>query len=704
MPLGLRGANPIWLLDDSFGHLFDGTCYMWVLQNQIPYIPALVYHDPDLQTVWSQPIQFYPNGTLPIDIFFEQNVVYRLEFRQNDGFSTPTQSDPLIYLVENYTADGTGTTPINAGSSSSSNEITNPQFALSDFVSPLVISGQTNPPTIDIAPGWTLDLLGTGNATISIVPLNNSNKNPTNAPYALRLTLSGWNTAGVILTQRFQQNGMLWANKVVSASITALVNGVPQGLSGILIDSNGVLIGNVLSVNAINGVFNEYKGHSPIASTSNPNLPPSAYIDYKIIIPSNIDIYLTSIQLIVQTGIEEPTFIQDSVDRQLDHTFHVYKDSLITQPKENLLVGWNFALNPYQTRLNTAVTTLVNQYATDQTIIVQNNYVSTGAGSNLSTSQATYVNNYGFQVTALTATNRFSMIQYVDPVSIRPYWGYNLSCLVKLSALRQNASTPLRMKLRLIYRTSLPSLISQTEPIASIDSNNEPVFSNGWTSIIPTNDPVYNLTNGNNTLTFEGLKLPACTSDTMTMGLVIYILDPMIQTGTPDNIIFNSVSLVPNDFATDCNVLSFDETLAKCQYYFETSYDPGIALGDTTGATALFREQYGIKGTPNDTVRPRSFEIMWKRNKRARPTTPNTVLYSNFSGAAGSVAIYINQGGAATPYTIASTPWTLANLAKYGAIYISNATTAYASTSTTADLLPEGFIEFHYVVNTRLGN
>jgi len=48
MALGIRGANPIWAEFDLEGNLFDDTFYLYVLQNTLPYLPATVYHDPDL--------------------------------------------------------------------------------------------------------------------------------------------------------------------------------------------------------------------------------------------------------------------------------------------------------------------------------------------------------------------------------------------------------------------------------------------------------------------------------------------------------------------------------------------------------------------------------------------------------------------------------------------------------------------------------
>lgn len=316
MALGIRGANPIWSEVDLQGKLFDDTFYLFVLDNEIPYAPATVYHDPDLNTPWTQPIRFLGNGTLPIDIYFEADKVYRLEFRQG-----PTQQDPLIYEVNNYVAGTGGSTPVDTVAFASSNQVTNPQFALFDLQTPTTI-GATNPPPIQIAPGWELLVAGTGTVTITQVPLNNSNANPSNAPYALRLTMNGWTNDSVILRQRFRQNGMLWANKIVSTTLTALMTGSPQSVTANLVDSNNAVLGTVLPLTPINEEWNEYTGYAQLPATTNPNTPPAAYIDYLLHLPSNIDIYLTSFQLVVQDLPVQPSFEQDSIDRQIDHTYN----------------------------------------------------------------------------------------------------------------------------------------------------------------------------------------------------------------------------------------------------------------------------------------------------------------------------------------------------------------------------------------------
>lgn len=316
MALGIRGANPIWMEVDLQGNLFDDTFYLFVLENEIPYIPATVYHDPDLNVAWTNPIRFLGNGTLPNDIFFEPGKVYRLEFRQGDS-----QSDPLIYEVDDYLPGEGGSTPVDTVAFTSSNQITNPQFALMNLESGSVISG-TDPDPIEIAPGWELIVAGTGTVEFNLISLNNTNENPSNAPYALQITMSGWTEDSVMLRQRFPQNGMLWSTKTVSSAITAKLEGSPQTIYADLIDSNGAVIGTVLPATNINEEWNEYLGYAEVIQTDNPDSPPAAYVDYLLHLPSNIDIYVTSFQVIVQDLPITPSFDQDAISRQIDHTYN----------------------------------------------------------------------------------------------------------------------------------------------------------------------------------------------------------------------------------------------------------------------------------------------------------------------------------------------------------------------------------------------
>jgi len=629
MPL-IRGSNPIWFTVDLTAHAFDDTFYLFVLQNELPYLPATVFHDPSGNIPWTQPIQYLANGTLPEDIFWDPDVVYRLEFRHG-----PTQSDPLIYLVENYRPGQGGNTPIDDITLATENQITNPQFSLVSFNSPFTLTNVTNPDPIEVAPGWFLNLTGTGSVTLTKIPLYGTAGliNPSNAPYALRITLTGTWSATPYLSQRFNQNGMLWADKNVSSAITARIEGAATTIFARIDASDGTPLAIVLDTTTLNGTFNEYTGHGLMPDPKNMNVPPDAWIEYRLFLQSAIDIYVTSFQLIV-TDAEvpiEPPFQQDTIERQQDHTFHYYRESLLMQPKDSILTGWDFGLNPWQFFSTSQTNVSTFGYTADQTIIVQQAYVDSATMNNVSVGRGTFAENYGCKVQAVTATNQFAMIQYIDPRDIRPYWANTLSSLVNLTAQKQGPSANLRLKMKLIYRASLPPSLAQNEPILSWTALGEPVFAAGWTALKPINDPVYNLKSGSNTLTFNGFELPTSTNDNMTLAIVIYTLDPMNQAGTPDFLLFNRVSLVPNDFAIDSSILTYNETLRNCQFHYMKSFPIPVLPAHGTGVTT---SSFGVQTTASGVA---GFGPLVRFPVMMRTSSPVIFLYTPGAGPVSQI-------------------------------------------------------------------
>lgn len=318
----VRGSNPVWLFDDLTGNLLDDTFYLFVLQNTIPYNPSTVYQNAAGTVPWTNPIQFLANGTLPNNIFFLSDLTYRLEVRAGD-----TQSDALIYLVEDYQPGSTGGSST-AAAPSADNQMTNTQFSLVSF-DPDGSLSITSSGTYQVAPGWELVLAGSGTATITREALTSAETNPTNAPYALRLNLVGWNNTGTYLRQRFNQAGMLWSSSAsllyVTSSVTAkLGSGANASISARLIDSNGTDLAVVLSSSTVTQTYTQFSDVSDfMPQPSNTDTPPAAWVEYRLILPGSIDIAVTSFQAIptaVQTKFD---YEQDTIERQVDHTYHL---------------------------------------------------------------------------------------------------------------------------------------------------------------------------------------------------------------------------------------------------------------------------------------------------------------------------------------------------------------------------------------------
>lgn len=704
----IRGSNPIWSLVDLTGKQFDDNFYMFVLTNEIPYIPVPIYHDPSGNIPWTNPIRFLANGTLPIDIFWDPNTVYRLEFRQNLGLAPPSQSDPLIYRVEDYDPGESGGSPSDQTGLFSDNQVTNPQFSQILFNSPYTLSSAVGPISIPVAPGWFLDLEGIGNVTLSRVALNSTIPNPTNAPYALRINLSGSWTGNPILRQRFSENGILWSNKWVSCSITArLETALPQPISARLVDSQGAPLVQVLQA-PLNSSFNEYKGHGLVPASTNTDIPPDAWIDFQILLPSAVDIYITSIQLVESDTELEYAYEQDTIDRQIDHTFHYYYNSLVYRGKDSIVSGWDFPLNPYQF-ITTTIATVINQcqYIADQTILYQ-----VAAGATLQSGQAPVGARNGLAIKALTGftSNRFALIQYLDPASCRPYWGYFLSALARTRIFTTHG-TQVGIKMRLIYSSTLPEPINNINPIASW-TQTDPVFAGQWTAISPENDPVYTLQNSQgvnsefDAYPFLKFQLPALGADTQTLGVVIYTTtDIDSSSGTEDSIVFEQISLVPSEIACDYNAKTYDQTLQECQYYYETSYGKGVVPG-TPSAPGFIQSAQNFRTVSSLAFYPGQFSVNFNSVKRTPIIESNIILYSaGPSGASGQLyGILYNNGTpvGGSPADIPITSYTFGSANNKNFSYITTNTTGSFSVLAPS-VNTYSMIQYHYTVDVRLG-
>jgi hypothetical protein len=720
----IRGANPVWYFVNLQGIQFDDTYWLWTLQNELPYLPAPVYETPT-GTPWSDPIQFLSNGTLPIEIYFDPTQVYRLEIRQHVGLGSPSQSDPLIYVIPNYSPNGEQLTPAGMSNDLTGNQIANPQFVNVNFNSPFVLSSVTNPPPIEIAPGWFLILQGTGSITLNQVALNNSNENPTNAPYALRLTISGtWSTTP-ILRQRFQQNGMLWANKYVAGSITALINGSAQPITARLVDSNGTTLGSIMNP-TVGASWAEYLGNVLLPATTNPNTPPAAYIDYQILLPQVVDIYLTSIQVTVSNLAQNYTYEQDSVDRQIDHLFHYYQPKLNYKPINSYLVGWDFPKNPGQLGYTWATAAMpsganLSTYTWDQTILFQSvsKSVSVAQGS----SDEYVISN------ASGAGTQVAVIQYLDQAEAIEILNGNVS--VNIAGYSTNGGgISGTVSLWCTAGTVQTAMTSNNSIVATLNSAGYPATFNQptggtWTEITPqiggAGSAIFTLgamkTSGPtqyNDIQINSFGLNnagAITSATVKQFAIVVGFANLANGAT---IVLESISLVPGDIATRPAVKSLAETLFDCQQYYEQSYLPSeivspavitnqiLTTGPITTNNALISDQAVtyVPATNKSFFTESGFSISYLSVKRS--TSPSINLFSPSTGTKNVIDTYLSVSSALVLSTdVVSSFW--------GTINSSNRVSSFfrtAGPSSSTGTVGQGagtWIFYHYTSDARLG-
>jgi hypothetical protein len=706
--LFVRSANPIWFFNDFNGNALNDTFYANFLTNTLPYIPQPVYMDFQGESVWGQPIPFSTAGSLPDNLYFDPALVYRIEIR-----SGPTQTDPLVWLIENYVPSGASGNPDDQVQSVTDNQISNGQFSIVNFTTPYTI---TVAGTYQIAPGWMLVLTGTGSCIVSQIIFNGvedttpPNPIPGNPPFGLTINNTGF---GAQLIQQFNGNGALWNETAVAMTVTASSTNVAQNISlSYVPNAPGTPI-PITSGTVEPGIYSVIEGSVAIPAPSTNTIPStSAFVDMVITLPMNGIINITNIQVYGETLPLPVPYQEETNERNLDHLFHYYAESLIIKPKNSFLTGWSFTLNPYQF-MPIGITPITNQcqYIADQTIIYQE------TANNCSVDNSEIGQRNVLQITPTgnaAAQTRFALFNYIDPATCRPYWGYILSSLARMK-LNTALNTQLHFKMRLLYRSSLPPSISMTPPITSWPLNSDPVFESGWTAVAPIGDPEYLLTQnfssfesgiGFEAYPFNGFPTPAITGANMTMALVVYTMDRMQPGGTPaDSVAFDRISLVPNQFAIDANVETWDESFRKCQYYYEKSYNYNEIFGTVTSNGQLFRQMNADYSTGNMELLLKSFDLQYKQTKRA---SPGFTFYSPALGLVNKVDAFIllNGGIVGTLMGIASSNFSAATGGDLGLdsanFYTTNSTGVIINSMSTTQGL-EACLTFHYTADARLG-
>lgn len=702
-----RGIDPLWSHVDLNGLQCDDTCWLWVLENEVPYIPAPVYHT-STGTKWQNPIQYLANGVLPVNIFWEPGRVYRLEIRRTVGNVPPSQNDPLLYFVENYIPfDDSGGGPGDVSSSPTDNQILNPQFSIVNFSEPFN-RGLNNPDPIELAPGWFLDLVGNGNLILERVALTAGIQNPTNAPYALRISLGGaWTQA--VLRQTFSQNGNTWANKFVSSSITARIAGAPQNITLTLDASNGAQLA-LLQTPMLGNDLMEFTSVTQMPVAANPDTPPDASINLKIGLPLNGDVYLTSIQLIASETNTQFSYEQDTIERQESNLFSYYKEKLETKPIASYLVGWDFALNPAQFEPTTTGPNVWGPYASgsnssnyvwDQTIVFQ----SSDQGFEVERS------NVGdFRLTSAANNSRLALVQYLEiPPAIDILSGLfavNIACKKTFGQNRRGIIQ--------IYYTTDPNLPGMGANNSLIDTLNADgsvsAFHGNWNEVSRANlGPGYFSVSGataqeryHDTM-ISGFSVPPSVDLSTVTHLAIVV--GFEEMGANESLDIQSISLCSGDIATRPAPKTLGQTLLDCERYYKMSYGPDLYAGSVDATSALIKDMDcniphdpGV-GTYLSGAYATPFNIDF--NVPQRSSAQNVTVYST-DGTINTVR-YMVSGQSSLGGNANISNWTLTQSSKRLTFIPANQTVFVSQPSVNTYTPCIGYIRFHYVSDARLG-
>jgi hypothetical protein len=376
----------------------------------------------------------------------------------------------------------------------------------------------------------------------------------------------------------------------------------------------------------------------------------------------------------------------------------------LTEPKPTILVGWDFGLNPWQFATKTVTNIATNEYTADQTILIQQNYVSSATGNNVAVGQGSLANNYGYEVKAVTAHNQFGILQYIAPESARPYWGKTVSAMVT-AFLNTSHSTVVKVKMRLLYIAALPSAVSQTYPVATWTEGSDPVFAAGVTAITPPNDPVYTLSSADQQFAFNGIVLPTSTNANMTLGVMVYSVGNMNEAATADFIIIKDVSLVHNDFALASNPKTSDQVLRECEFYYEQSYQnfSDVATATFNGSRMYPLQIHTVGG--NDFVYYQGFELLYRTIKNGKGATLTPAFYSPITGSASNIDIgvqnHANPPSATYFGTVGQSNWSIGSQSTKNIIMF-QASDGGANGGIATQVYNQGAMYFQYVADARL--
>lgn len=694
----VRAPNPIWYMVDHIGQPLNDEYWAFFLTNTLPYLPQNVYRDPQGMTVWTgDKIEFSPAGTLPDNLYFDPDLVYRIEVRHGDS-----QDDELIWEINNFVPSGGGDINSQFSILAMSNQITNPQFEFLDFLTPITI---TTAGTYDVAPGWELVITGVGGSTTLTQQILSGNQNQiNNPPFALRINNNGWTQ--VFLRQRFDHNGAIWANGAVSMSLTGRSQTSAQEVS-LIYAPNSPGVSQVVATGILGtGDYEVLQGAIDLPASVNTTLSDDAYTDMLIELPPTGIVDISNVQVLGQGNslptdfdplTDIPRYQQQSSERETDHTFNVYKEPLMRKPIPSWLVGWDFPFNPSQRGTVFASAAGVNTsfYSWDQTIIYQS------VSNSMQTSRVT---NDFFSVTASIA-GQMAIIQYLPGLAAREILQDVISVYLRAAALQPGpipGSVTCTVSLWVTADVSLPSAASNNSIVLTLDANGKPATFNGnWTEIAPRNGQEAKFTMTTDPIAFDGWWNNDLNN---ALGATATYFAIVIGFGTipiNNSIIFHNVALQSGKVATPPAPQTYDDVLRECQFYYEKSYLPGVAAGTVTQNNMHLSLQNILLGGGNASAKSGILELEYVTVKN---TTPTISIYSPANGAINSVQTNIWDGGAviSTGSIAFNTNWQVLNANANRVTYIPNSFTSLLG-PTPAVLAPQHGIYYHYVADSRLG-
>lgn len=504
------------------------------------------------------------------------------------------------------------------GPHSLANLIANSQFAQVNFnpATGMVVSYGVGVTTVDIAPGWTLKLTGSGAGTVTVTrnAIAGTSQFATNPPYSLTLTPNG----GASLTQM-----MLYQRLDHNPNIFATTN--PPGANwvnaGIALANNSqtvqmfyaplsAAVNPPLFIFANPSGLWEYNSEtSQIPNGGNPNNSdsPNGYVDIQLLFVTTQPTTFSSVQLVqvADDNTQNVAYNQVPVNQQVQTTSFYFDPKYAYKPIPSYLVGWDFPKNPAQPMGDTITSAEFNiganksQYVWDQTIVFQSVNQSVGVTRSANT---------GALVLTCALAGQVAVIQYLDKIEAKKILSDRISSRISAST---TAAGGLNGKVTLYACTgNLPDIHPGTNNsiVATLAADGKPATLNGitWTEIPNLfQNTSFTLQTASATneesadIILNGWNMQnAVPTDTADFFAIVVGFAPWIAA---DTITLNSISLCPGDVPTRPAPKTLSETQLDSQRYYWSTFPIGTrpiqGAGIATGFPMTQRLLTGTGGT-----------------------------------------------------------------------------------------------------------
>jgi hypothetical protein len=410
-----------------------------------------------------------------------------------------------------------------------------------------------------------------------------------------------------------------------------------------------------------------------------------------------------------------------SANREQAYMGDYYIPRLEAKAIPSLLVGWDFPLNPRQLGETGSVGPATAEYIWDQTILQTTTGLTVTYGVNAKTN--------GIELNHDIADASYALIQYLDEEQAQKFVGTRLS--VNINGYTADGSggagtaktTSVQVKIFANAASNqfgtLPTSLVDIATATGVATLTGTAVGNGWYEIPRSNLP---------TATGELVDLAAdgTIAEDNDIGFSGWVINDNTQVGAgvkgiavvvslvPEATFadyetqIDSISVVPGDIPTRPAPLSYEETVKRCQYYYEQTYEFGTAAGTVTDVGMLIRYQ-PVEPMDNPSAirnaRASAFEYQFKTIKRVTPTlryySPAFNLPGYFQGVVSNGTFDLD----ASQDSIFNTYYTPLYVNREGAAYKNNGVTTSISGGTVprASNGLAGSCRFHYTADSRIG-